>query len=382
LLVALGHCLYLNHLDPSVELPRWLRSLEASHNGVLIFFVLSGFLISLTNAGPSTPATRRAYLWRRFVRLAPIYYLTFALTVGVLLFLGLPGQKRAVVGAFLGLQNFNDYFSFHLPPPGTNGPLWSLNYELLYYVLFLWLWRFSPGLGWVFVPALGMAVTTWFAPQYMPLFLGSYACGWLFWAAGWWLAKQPDQAPDAPAEPVLTWLLHIIAGYHLGGSMRMLNALGWYSPDAGMVSIGHLGMLPAVLLLMSGVTRRQLPGRRIWSALAWFFCLGALAGVAWTGRLWDRQPLMVGAVIALLAVAFVWFHRGDWLRRFASLGKVSYAFYLVHFPLLFVVQRSSLPSGTYGAYFLRLGVWAVISLTLACLLELHLQPWIKRRLTP
>ncbi len=380
LLVALGHALWLNHLDPSVTLPLWIRSLEAAHNGVLVFFALSGYLIGWTNAAPYTPVRRRAYLWRRFVRLAPIYYVAFILTAVTVFGLALPGQNRSLAGAFLGLQNFNDYFRFHLPPPGTNGPLWSLNYELLYYLGFLLLWRFKPNLSWVFVPAFGATVLTWFAPQVMPLFLGSYACGWIFWAAGWWLARQPLLPDDAREDPVLSWLLLVYAGHHLGGSMRILNAVGWYSADAGMVNLGHLGMLPVVLLLLAAVSRRQLPGKTIWVALAWFFCLVPLAGGIWTGRFMASALWQAGGIAAALAIVLLPFRSTRWLHPFAWLGSISYAFYVVHFPLLFLVQRLPLPTGTIPAYFLRVLVWAIPAVTLAWLLETKYQSWARQRL--
>jgi peptidoglycan/LPS O-acetylase OafA/YrhL len=380
LLVALGHALWLNHLDPSVTLPLWLRGLEASHNGVLIFFALSGYLIGWTNAGAFTPAGQRAYLWRRLVRLAPIYYVAFFLTAGMTFYLGQPGQNRSLAGAFLGLQNFNDYFGFHLPPPGTNGPLWSLNYELLYYLCFLLLWRFRPHLGWIFIPAFVATVLTWFVPQVMPLFLGSYACGWLFWAAGWWLAQQPELPEGAPQGPVLSWLLLVFADHHLGGSMRILNALGWHCPDGGMVNLGHLGVLPVIVLLLAAVSRRQLPRRRIWVGLAWLLCVVPLAGGIWTGR-FSASPLwQLGGIAAGLAVLLLPFRSMRWLRWFAGLGSISYAFYVVHFPLLFVVQRLPLPMGTIPAYFLRVAAWAVPVLACAWWLEKKYQPWARQRL--
>lgn len=380
LMVALSHSLYLNHLDPTVFLPPSLRSLEAGHTGVLVFFVLSGYLISWTNAGPYTPENRRAYGWRRFVRLAPIYYIALVLTVAVLFLRQDHGQIRVVAATLVGLQNFNDYLGLHLPPPMSNGPLWSLNYELLYYGLFILLWRYQPRLGWIFLPAAAASLLGWFAPQFIPLFLASYACGWLFWAAGWWLARLPELPAEAPGSSAATWLLLTFAGHQLGGVARILNALGLHSVDAGMVTLGQLGVLPPILLLLAAVGRRRLPAAPLFAVLAWLVCLVPLAGMLWTGRLWTEPSWITGGVAVLLAAVALPWRRSGWVKSFAGLGSISYAFYVVHFPLLFIVQRSPLPGGTIPAYFLRMAVWAGLALTLAWLLEQRFQPWIKARL--
>ena len=83
-----------------------------------------------------------------------IYYVAVIITLGVIQFTGLPETLRVKIGACLCLQNYNGYFGFKLNPPIVNGPLWSLNYELLYYGLFVLLWRYNPRSSWLFGPAL------------------------------------------------------------------------------------------------------------------------------------------------------------------------------------------------------------------------------------
>ena len=69
LLVGLSHLLFLNILAPDRTVPSLLSRVEAGHTAVLVFFVLSGYVISWTNSGPCTTDAVRAYARRRFLRL-------------------------------------------------------------------------------------------------------------------------------------------------------------------------------------------------------------------------------------------------------------------------------------------------------------------------
>jgi peptidoglycan/LPS O-acetylase OafA/YrhL len=381
-MVALSHVLYLDLLTPGFDLPRWLRTIEGGHAGVLTFFVLSGYVIGWTNSGPFSPGAGRSYVWRRFVRLAPIYYVAMILTIAVIRFTGIPHSTRVIVGALLGMQNFNGYFGFGLSPPMINGPLWSLNFELLYYGLFLILWRFKPKLVWIFGPALLAGVLGWFVPRLMPLFISSYACGWLFWAAGWWLSGQPRTEDGGETMgSIATWMLLILANYEIGGLNRIFNVLGWYSEDAGMVNLSDLALLPAVLLAIAGVTRRRLPHSRLFVLLAWTLCIVPAVGMVWTGRLWGQPAWVTGCATILLAAALLPLRSTQWLRPFAWFGGISYAFYVVHFPLLYFVQFLPLPKSTVAGFLERLPIWIALTLGIAWILERRFQPWMKGRLT-
>jgi len=383
LMVAMSHLFYLDLLTPAWKLPPWLHSLEGGHAGVLTFFVLSGYVIGWTNSGAFTPDAGRSYVWRRLVRLAPIYQVAMIVTLAVIWFTGLSESPRVIVGSFLGLQNFNGYFGFSLDPPLVNGPLWSLNYELLYYGLFLILWRRNPKAAWVFGPALLAGMLGWFAPRFMPLFLASYACGWLFWAVGWWLSRQPllDRGSSDP-QPVASWVLLIFASHEIGGVTRVLNVLGWYSNDAGMCAIADLGLMPSILLALAAVAHRRLPGRRRISVLAWAVCVIPMIGMVMTGRLLGNPGWVNGSVAVVLAAVLLPFRSTNWLRPLAWFGGISYAFYVLHFPLLYFVQFLPLPKAAAIGFFARLPIWVALTLGLSWLLERRFQPWIKRRLVP
>lgn len=379
--VALSHVFYQNLLTPGLHMIPLLANTEAGHAGVLIFFVLSGYVISWTNSGAFSAAAARTYLKRRFVRLFPIYFVAMVLTVLVIRICAMPESLRVVVGSFLCLQNFNGYFTPGLNPPRVNGPLWSLNYELLYYALFLLLWRYKPRLSWVFLPALFAGILCWFAPQFMPPFIASYSCGWVIWASGWWLSRLPVRAGGAKEwAPIATWILLIVANHHINGVARVFNALHLYSNDAGMVNIADLGSLPAILLVLAAVTRRQLPCRLWFVVAAWAVCLVPIAGMLFTGRLATHASWVFGAGAAALAVLLTGWRSEHWLRAFAWFGGISYAFYVVHYPLLYLVRLAPFPDATLAGFVARLVVWVAATLGLSWFLERRFQPFVRARL--
>lgn len=122
-LVVLGHAPLFGGAD--------VLGADANSFGVLVFFVLSGFLIGhLYLDGPATPAAVADYLRARLARIVPLYYLvvgaSFALSLaaglGFAYGLTLPGFGRALL------------FSSNV------AVFWSIGPEVQFYLLFVALW--------------------------------------------------------------------------------------------------------------------------------------------------------------------------------------------------------------------------------------------------
>ena len=120
---------------------------ELGHQGVVGFFVMSGYLVggAVLSGVKSRKDFLREYLVHRFARIymvtAPAVALTFLfdsfgrLSFGTSGVYGLPvfeahSNPLLIVSNLLNLQNI--YFEHY----GTNGPLWSLACEFWYYVTF------------------------------------------------------------------------------------------------------------------------------------------------------------------------------------------------------------------------------------------------------
>jgi len=106
--------------------------------GVDVFFVLSGFLMFYISSDSfGAPGAQAKFLWRRIVRLVPLYWL---FTVAMLLaMVAVPGQL-----AHTQIQPAHALASFAFVPwldaTGLPHPIlglgWTLNYEMFFYLVF------------------------------------------------------------------------------------------------------------------------------------------------------------------------------------------------------------------------------------------------------
>jgi len=114
--------------------------------GVEIFFLISGFIMTVTTYRQfSVPGAATEFLWRRFVRIVPLYWLVTAFLVITLLLQRMPPEGREVL---LSLT-----FIPYRDAAGVYQPLlrrgWTLNYEMFFYALFALalMWRFRSGIA-------------------------------------------------------------------------------------------------------------------------------------------------------------------------------------------------------------------------------------------
>lgn len=123
--------------------PVWGTALARLDVGVAVFFVLSGFLLSLpwferARAGLPAPSTGR-YLWKRALRLVPVYMLT---AVAALAFL--PGNENAGPQDWMTTLLLADIYVDDQLPDGLT-QMWSLSTEVAFYLVL-------PALMWLVFP--------------------------------------------------------------------------------------------------------------------------------------------------------------------------------------------------------------------------------------
>lgn len=70
------------------------------------------------------------------------------------------------------------------------------------------------------------------------------------------------------------------------------------------------------------------------------------------------------------------------MNLFAPIGQISYAFYVIHLPVMELLYRYFPWQGTVWSYTLRLVIWFGVSIALSILLERVLQPIFRAKLSP
>ena len=243
--------------------------------GVDLFFVLSGFIICVTTRDAAS-ARPLDFLARRFLRVAPPYWLLTALVANAAVLM--PGLSGATV--FVPWHTFASFIFWPTPHPviGLFNPLllvgWTLNYEMAFYALFAFA-LFLPA-RWQ-VPAAALALI-------------------LIALAG--RAFQPGGAAGFYTDPVI---VEFALGLAIGG----LHGTGLRLPRAACLALIAAG----ILLMLGAVQANRLPTAGLPAAL-----------------------IVLGAVFAERA-------GGPWrLPAMGRLGDASYSIYLVHLPIAPVTQ--------------------------------------------
>lgn len=155
LMVALHHAnnMFINQADlmkaehwPPVYAWWFITAYTFAHGAVVVFFVLSGFLVGGTTverARAGKPYIRRYMIDRTsriYIVLLPALALSFVLdTFGARLFAGLGAYEHPVYQAAMKteylLPSLVGLQGIWFPTYGTNGALWSLGMEFYYYVV-------------------------------------------------------------------------------------------------------------------------------------------------------------------------------------------------------------------------------------------------------
>jgi peptidoglycan/LPS O-acetylase OafA/YrhL len=238
---------------------------ERNVEAVWGFFVLSGFSIRLSVQKHGLRGNVRAYCYQRARRILPLYWLALLLSAFVARELA-PAPPASVsiatlVGNLLFLQTANGIAGQWFVPYAANGPLWSLSFEMFFYLAYPFLMhatgygyeraRRRKRMAWVVAAcALGQFLNL-VAPTPFSLFL---AAGFVWYAgvelAECWLGAEPSW----PRRVLLAALL-------LTAFLRF--GLGWLGAHGLFVGVAAL--------LLGGRAHSRAPNtsNRAFCALAW-----------------------------------------------------------------------------------------------------------------
>ena len=346
----------------------YIRNLHLSHAAVLLFFILSGYVIGLTNRGDFTRKRAVDYLRKRTLRIVPLYFL--ALLAGWLAWRAVsPGNVLA--NAFF-LQNT----AWGIQPLSGNRPVWSLHYEVIYYLGFLWVWAARPRLWPVFSILLGLALAGWFSGDHLSV-VGGWSAGGIFWLAGLCLAWHQPAEGDTP---LLTFILLAYATNHLWPGEILLRGLGLSNAGNSAVALSDLALLPCTLAVFCAVTRFNFPGFQLVKWCAFLIPFGTCAILLTMGRLFENVPWTLAALATGAAIPLYFFERESWskpfFRLFSPLGKISYGLYLLHVPCVAFVVSFYPWNGNPANYVGGVLSWIALTFALAWVSEAKLQRFI------
>ena len=309
LMVLIGHVLaeaehYFGISLPGDAIP-WTR-------GVDIFFVISGFVITLSvSRFPGQPA---AFLRRRLLRVVPLYYLFTTLMVAVLLLMP-AGAKDTTLDPMQILSSYT--FIPYARADGRIAPVlslgWTLNYEVYFYAvaaLCLALPRplLSLGVLMVAIAGLGLVIdfqtpqlSFWTNPIILEFLMGIGLAR--LWQRGWHrphlgaavvgagiglgllIAFDPTPLPRFLAAGLPATM--IVASGTLLCPQYRLPGMIWGDASYALY-LSHRFSLRAVTLLLLPLLPSTVLGGAIYVAIV---CITALA-VGLATHLWIERPMI------------------------------------------------------------------------------------------
>ena len=297
-LVLLSHWAYPRFTGGSFL---WIRELNLGSDAVVVFFVLSGLVIAF--AAEKKDRSGGTFVFNRATRLYSVVLPALLLTLvldraGALLwpeaYAGWWYNPLPLPAYFLSGLSFSNEWGFLGMRLGTNGPFWSLSYEVAYYALFAAAF-YLRGTARVLV-LLCLVLLVGFRPlMLLP--------AWLLGVAVWKTVSTPRFRMPA----VLAWI------FALGPVALYGLALGTDVPAA----------LLAATAEGSGLTETQVKLLfRFSDEFLWNTLLAGLVAVNFVG-------------VAALSKAEKVPRVSEKVRRFLVWGAGgSFSLYLVHYPLL------------------------------------------------
>ncbi|QJX48294.1 acyltransferase [Hymenobacter taeanensis] len=376
-------------LDP-VYIPTGVAAFNApGHFAVLIFFLLSGFVIGKSQPEPLQRTGVATYLRKRFVRLYPIYLL--AILAGVVA-AGFRVPLITIGQHMLFLQGWGAPVIFE------NNPLWSLQHEVLFYLAFIPLSIYSAR---PWVVALVSAALSLFLlilnPDGAGAAVAQYLIGFAFWATGWTLSTLTCTEVPAPSPRLLSAFLLMLGIEYLNPLTTVASRIvlwlqvhqitdttNWMT---FLIRAIDYASLPYAALIVVVAASRLSPGLRVASLLLQIL---PLVGVINTIRYW-ADPGVHSSLLPCLfyLVSLVFYFLPDrvlpafsrtTVQCLAFLGAFSYGLYVIHFPILVAFHNIPFFAGTPASFIVRATLYIPLAFAVGYWLDKRFQPWVKNKI--
>lgn len=327
--------LLLHHVSSSylgLKHTWWGLPFRFGQEGVLIFFLLSGFVICYSNGAHGTEGGGfRDYLIKRGRRIYPIFFLSLLVAYAIQCIAGhdlLAVNFKSLFGNLFMLQDHPEKPGVFVLPFADNMPLWSLSYEWWFYMMFYPINRWVPVARQKYL-VMALCLGGLLANHFLPNTVFYFLVFFLIWWAGVELARE----------------LSTTGGVTLRRQSAMLGLLAvpalWYGFQLWQWrSTGHK------------ISFMEFPFLGFRYFLMALFFIGLL--FVWKQCRFAGYRLVFG--------------------RFEWLGSISYALYLFHYPLICDLRLFG--SGTGAIFYFDLLARVLLAFALAWLAE----GWLQKRI--
>lgn len=283
------HHYLASQVERGAEVGQW--ALEFGGSGVDIFFVISGFIMMITQsdlAGKGWQYSAKQFLARRLVRIAPLYWVLTALAFG------LASLAGAAVNTQIGLEKF--LMSMLFLPYSEQAISMSADAHTAYVIPMAWTLTFEWFFYLVFATALAFGLHSYARLRFIAtVFVALVVIGLL-------------AQPQAPVLQVMTSPL--LFEFLLGCGVAVIYMKGLRLKTEFAVLLAVIGV--AVLV-------NQMHGSAFERTAIWGLAAFALISAAALGEREIRPTFAI--------------------RPFARLGDISYSLYLAHFFTLALFVR-------------------------------------------
>jgi peptidoglycan/LPS O-acetylase OafA/YrhL len=371
LVVVLTHCVGFSSLLNGTKATGGIWAYEfPGHFAVLIFFILSGYVIGLTTKKQLSWQTCSSYLKKRLLRLYPIY--AICILLGLLITL----HHYSLTAI---LSNLTFFQRVTAPPIDEVGVIWSLNYEALFYLLFIPISIYALKPSHVFFGSLALAFFFQFA---MPIkLLAMYGFGFCFWVAGLWLSRTDYVRSVKTSRYTLAGLLCLMLTFSSLNFARELLIYQLHSDtmrgEVVPVSVldimcSDFSYLPLGVLLITYFVNKRIRYNSSLVAFVLAVPVLYLAVQLYHGqtRYVDYPALLLPCAFYMLGILLLALGKirpeaesNRFPKFMVTLGSISYGIYLLHYIIILLISRIPFLYGAATTFLARsLGV---LLLTLA-----------------
>ena len=340
---------FFSHFSPSDDLSVYLRTFFASgYMGVTLFFVLSGFILTVTYSEALAQPSFRSVWNFGVARLARVYPAYLVVLLYVFATTASDGGSLANWPLHvLAVQTWSDsvYVAYSFNPPG-----WSIGVEFFLYACF-------PLLVYLLVPL--------FTSPRRCLGGGAFVAGLMGLAVLYFHLRGLDALSIADPHSAHRWLNRMpvlrLGDFVLGMASGSLYLKSRQRPPGAMLAlIAQLTMVATIVALMCQPSLLDTAGS--WDVIY------AVPACILLYYLAVRPDAGVSVLLGLPVIV--------------ALGEASYAFYLIHWPLGEALGIGDNPKGwDVAAYVLRLAFLVMLAWGVHVALERPCRRWLRRHLS-